>query len=78
MKTDNATIVPLDDEFDNERSIYIKKFYTLVWNTIPKEDMYNVINTIVLVKYMEKELINLVERTLYEINNNNIYIMSAK
>ena len=47
--------------------------------------MYNVINTIVLVKYMEKELINLVERTLYEINNNriikdnnNIYVMSAK
>ena len=85
LETDNATIAPLDGELDNERSIYIKKFYALIWNTISEKDMYNVINTIVLVKYMEKELINLVERTLYEINNNriikdnnNIYVMSAK
>lgn len=85
LETDNATIAPLDGELDNERSIYIKKFYALIWNTISEKDMYNVINTIVLVKYMEKKLINLVERTLYEINNNriikdnnNIYVMSAK
>lgn len=85
LETDNATIAPLNGELNNERSIYIKKFYALIWNTISEKDMYNVINTIVLVKYMEKELINLVERTLYEINsnriikdNNNIYIMSAK
>ncbi|WP_147330208.1 hypothetical protein [Megamonas rupellensis] len=85
LETDNATIAPLDGELDNERYIYIKKFYALIWNTISEKDMYNVINTIVLVKYMEKELINLVERTLYEINNNriikdnnNIYVMSAK